>query len=93
MVNQADFEAAAHATAVSHSVLLSPTPDELSRSLVRSPGVRDLTLLGVSNGLTLVPLTTASLAGLKSLTVREVGLQERRPMQDPALSPHALHAL
>jgi hypothetical protein len=52
---------------------------ELTAALVRWPGVRDLTLLAVSDAgvmsgaAQLQPLATASLAGLTSLTVRQVG--------------------
>ncbi|KAG1663801.1 hypothetical protein FOA52_004359 [Chlamydomonas sp. UWO 241] len=47
------------------------TADELKSALLRWPGVRFLALLGVSDASNPVPLATASLTGLKSLTVRE----------------------
>jgi hypothetical protein len=47
----------------------------LRSALLRWPAVRELTLLNVSNAAALVPLSTTTLAGLTSLTVRqEVGL-------------------
>jgi hypothetical protein len=49
------------------------TAEQLESALLRWPGVVDLTLLCVSSASSLVPLATSSLAGLKSLTVREVG--------------------
>jgi hypothetical protein len=48
------------------------TAAELTAVLLRWPSVRDLTLLAVS-GAELAPLATASVAGLTSLTVRQVG--------------------
>jgi hypothetical protein len=56
----------------------------LSRALALFPGVRDLTLLR-SEPSSLAPLTTASLAGLTSLTVREVGLHGRRRNAHPIM--------
>ncbi|KAG1661153.1 hypothetical protein FOA52_002528 [Chlamydomonas sp. UWO 241] len=47
------------------------TAVQLDSALIRWPGVVDLALLCVSSGEALRPLSTASLAGLKSLTVRE----------------------
>jgi hypothetical protein len=47
--------------------------DSLSAALVCWPAVRDLTLLAVSDASELQPLATSSLAGLTSLTVRQVG--------------------
>ncbi|KAG1671133.1 hypothetical protein FOA52_005385 [Chlamydomonas sp. UWO 241] len=44
---------------------------ELARALVRWPRVKDLTLLGVRGGSSLQALSTATLPGLESLTVRE----------------------
>ncbi|KAG1673103.1 hypothetical protein FOA52_013173 [Chlamydomonas sp. UWO 241] len=44
---------------------------DLTSALLRWPGVRDLTLLHVSSATDLTPLSTASLAGLTSLTVRQ----------------------
>ncbi|KAG1664750.1 hypothetical protein FOA52_004758 [Chlamydomonas sp. UWO 241] len=46
---------------------------QLSAALIRWPHVHDLTLMGIT-GASLRPLTTASLAGLTSLTLREAGL-------------------
>jgi hypothetical protein len=45
---------------------------ELTAALARWPSVRDLTLLGVIDASDVQPLATASLAGLTSLTVRQV---------------------
>ncbi|KAG1679526.1 hypothetical protein FOA52_011127 [Chlamydomonas sp. UWO 241] len=45
--------------------------DDLASALLRWPAVRDLTLLNVTGAADLAPLSTASLAGLTSLTVRE----------------------
>ncbi|KAG1656433.1 hypothetical protein FOA52_006975 [Chlamydomonas sp. UWO 241] len=50
--------------------------DALSAALVRWSGMHDLTLLGVSGTADLVPLATASLAGLRRLTMREADLAE-----------------
>ncbi|KAG1679525.1 hypothetical protein FOA52_011126 [Chlamydomonas sp. UWO 241] len=44
---------------------------DLASALLRWPAVRDLTLLNVSDAASLAPLSTASLARLTSLTVRE----------------------
>ncbi|KAG1679521.1 hypothetical protein FOA52_011122 [Chlamydomonas sp. UWO 241] len=44
---------------------------DLAAALRRWPAVRDLTLLNVSGATDLSPLSTATLAGLTSLTVRE----------------------
>ncbi|KAG1670670.1 hypothetical protein FOA52_010945 [Chlamydomonas sp. UWO 241] len=49
---------------------------QLIHALSNWPGVRDLTLLGVSGDSDLQPLATVSLAGLTSLTVRQAGLWE-----------------
>ncbi|KAG1657004.1 hypothetical protein FOA52_012005 [Chlamydomonas sp. UWO 241] len=57
-------------------------PDELSRALLRWPGVSVLALLSVSGASSLAPLATASLAVLKSLTVRE-----RVPLPGPPVAP------
>ncbi|KAG1674836.1 hypothetical protein FOA52_015224 [Chlamydomonas sp. UWO 241] len=50
--------------------------NDLKCALLRWPGVHDLTLLGMQNVASAVaslkPLTTSSLAGLTSLTFREV---------------------
>ncbi|KAG1661155.1 hypothetical protein FOA52_002530 [Chlamydomonas sp. UWO 241] len=48
------------------------TAEQLASALARWPRVAHLTLLGVSSGEALLPFTTASLAGLRTLTVREV---------------------
>jgi hypothetical protein len=45
---------------------------DLKRALLRWPSTRDLTLLNVSSAYVLLPLSTASLARLTSLTVRQV---------------------
>ncbi|KAG1654773.1 hypothetical protein FOA52_008347 [Chlamydomonas sp. UWO 241] len=47
------------------------TADELSRALVRWPGVRDLALLGVCDVVCMLPLSTTSLPRLTRLTIRE----------------------
>ncbi|KAG1671538.1 hypothetical protein FOA52_011258 [Chlamydomonas sp. UWO 241] len=55
-------------------VVASPasfTAAELAIALLNWPAVRDLTLLGVSDASVLASLSTASLAGLTSLTVRQ----------------------
>ncbi|KAG1656424.1 hypothetical protein FOA52_009639 [Chlamydomonas sp. UWO 241] len=44
---------------------------DLASALRRWPAVRDLTLFHVSDATDLAPLSTASLAGLTSLTVRQ----------------------
>jgi hypothetical protein len=60
------------------------SPDSLTAALVRWPAVRDLTLLAVTGAASwhaqasLQPLATASLAGLTSLTVRQVGTTHGR---------------
>jgi hypothetical protein len=54
---------------------------DLASALLRWPAVRELTLLNVGDATTLAPLSTASLAGLTSLTVRqEVGTAMRMGM-------------
>ncbi|KAG1663328.1 hypothetical protein FOA52_004089 [Chlamydomonas sp. UWO 241] len=69
------------------------TPHELAAVLVRWPAVKDLTLvLAVgSSASDLAPLATTTLAGLKSLAVRqaypdEFGAGEHLPALDMALS-------
>jgi hypothetical protein len=52
---------------------------ELSHALVQFPGVRELTLFNVSGSTSLQPLVTASLPGLKRLTLREVGARMLAP--------------
>jgi hypothetical protein len=52
---------------------LGANANQLRSALLRWPGVRDLTLLDVGCAASLAPLSTASLAGLTILTVREVG--------------------
>ncbi|KAG1676123.1 hypothetical protein FOA52_004963 [Chlamydomonas sp. UWO 241] len=47
------------------------TADELSRAMVRWPGVRDLALLGVRGVACMLPLSTTSLPRLTRLTIRE----------------------
>ncbi|KAG1655961.1 hypothetical protein FOA52_005216 [Chlamydomonas sp. UWO 241] len=47
------------------------TAKQLKSALVRWHGIVDLALLGMGDGSDLAPLATASLAGLKSFTVRE----------------------
>jgi hypothetical protein len=47
---------------------------DLTIALLAWPALRHLTLLNVGSGADLAPLSTASLAGLTSLTVREVGI-------------------
>jgi hypothetical protein len=56
----------------------------LSATLVKFPRVHNLTLLRVGSTSDLAPLATTSLAGLKSLTVRQVG-----PMQLRSRPQHA----
>jgi hypothetical protein len=46
---------------------------DLASVLVRWPAVRELTLFNVDSADELAPLSTASLAGLTSLTLRQVG--------------------
>jgi hypothetical protein len=64
---------------VDGSIVAVATPDggatagELRRALACWPAVEDLTLLNVSSASDLAPLATASLDGLTSLTVRQVG--------------------
>jgi hypothetical protein len=63
-------------------VLASPSSGfsaaDLTAALLRSPAVRDLTLLDVSDvAATLQPLTTATLTRLTRLTVREVRQRAR----------------
>jgi hypothetical protein len=48
--------------------------DDLASALLRWSAVRDLTLLNVSDAAALAPLSTATLPGLTSLTVRQVGV-------------------
>jgi hypothetical protein len=48
--------------------------NQLRSALLRWPAVRELTLLNVRDATALAPLSTASLAGLTSLTVRQVGM-------------------
>ncbi|KAG1677325.1 hypothetical protein FOA52_010704 [Chlamydomonas sp. UWO 241] len=63
---------------VDGSIKLVATPSsgfsagQLVCALSRWPGVRDLSLLGGSGASDLAPLATTSLAGLTSLTVRQV---------------------
>ncbi|KAG1679516.1 hypothetical protein FOA52_011117 [Chlamydomonas sp. UWO 241] len=45
--------------------------NDLASALLRWPAIRELTLLNVSSATDLSPLTTATLSGLTSLTVRE----------------------
>jgi hypothetical protein len=47
---------------------------ELTAALKIVPGVRDLSLLGVSNAAVALPLAAATLTRLESLAVREVGV-------------------
>jgi hypothetical protein len=52
--------------------------DDLTHALAtmaRCPGLRDLTLINVSGGSGMQPLATASLAGVTSLTMRQVGVR------------------
>ncbi|KAG1664764.1 hypothetical protein FOA52_013616 [Chlamydomonas sp. UWO 241] len=49
------------------------TAEHLKSALVRWPNATHLALLGVSSAADLAPLTTASLAGLTSLTIRKDG--------------------
>jgi hypothetical protein len=49
------------------------SPDALTAALLRWPAVHHLTLLAVGGASDLAPLATASLSGLTSLTVRQVG--------------------
>ncbi|KAG1654147.1 hypothetical protein FOA52_006694 [Chlamydomonas sp. UWO 241] len=69
-------------------VVVSPSAgcsgDELALALTRWPCVRHLTLLNVSGASDLAPLSTASLAGLASLTVREAAHAEAWDMQAPS---------
>ncbi|KAG1653894.1 hypothetical protein FOA52_013777 [Chlamydomonas sp. UWO 241] len=65
MCSQVDASIEVVASPVSGS-----SPDALSAALVRWSGMHDLTLLAVKDA-DLVPLATASLAGLTSLTVRQ----------------------
>ncbi|KAG1669967.1 hypothetical protein FOA52_016228 [Chlamydomonas sp. UWO 241] len=51
---------------------LGANANQLRSVLLRWPGVRDLTLLDVGSASSLAPLSTASLAGLTTLTVREL---------------------
>jgi hypothetical protein len=57
-------------------VVVSPacgaSPNELASALLRWPAVVDLTLINVGRASDLAPLSTASLAGLRSLAVRTV---------------------
>jgi hypothetical protein len=46
---------------------------QLSHALAMWPGVKHLTLLGMSDERDLQPLATTAVAGLRSLTIREVG--------------------
>ncbi|KAG1664030.1 hypothetical protein FOA52_010449 [Chlamydomonas sp. UWO 241] len=68
-------------------VVVSPSAgcssDELALTLTRWPCVRHLTRLNVSGASDLAPLSTASLAGLASLTVREAAHAEAWDMQVP----------
>ncbi|KAG1663330.1 hypothetical protein FOA52_004091 [Chlamydomonas sp. UWO 241] len=79
-------------------VLASPAagfyPDDLAAALVRWPAVKDLTLVLVvgSSASDLAPLATTTLAGLKSLAVRQAyaldkfGAHEHLPALEMALS-------
>ncbi|KAG1663329.1 hypothetical protein FOA52_004090 [Chlamydomonas sp. UWO 241] len=70
------------------------SPDDLAAALMRWPTVKDLTLVLVvgSSASDLAPLATTTLAGLKSLAVRQAyaldkfGTQEHLPALDMALS-------
>jgi hypothetical protein len=66
--------------AVEVHVVTSPSSGayDLAAALLRWPAMRELTLLNVSVATDLAPLSTASLAGLTSLTVREVGGMDER---------------
>jgi hypothetical protein len=78
------------------------SPEELIAALVKCPRVHDLTLLHVASTSELAPLATTSLAGLKSLTVRQVGTwrmgawahvdRHGRPMQLSCSLPAAVDA-
>jgi hypothetical protein len=69
--------------------------NDLRSALLRWPAVRDLTLLNVIDTTDLSPLSTATIAGLTSLTVREVGGEGAMRMgahhactrADPSLKP------
>jgi hypothetical protein len=82
--------------------------NQLRSALLRWPAVRELTLLNVRDAAALAPLSMASLAGLTSLTVRQVGMDRHawlhgahphaRMARAPSLSPapshaHGLHGL
>jgi hypothetical protein len=56
------------------SAPLGASFDELASALVRWHGIEDLFLLNVINASDLAPLSTASLAGLTRLVVRQVGI-------------------
>jgi hypothetical protein len=73
--------------------------NQLRSALLRWPAVRELSLLNVSDATALAPLSTASLAGLTSLTVSEkVGTAMRAPcahgtaMRAPPLGAHPMRA-
>ncbi|KAG1662176.1 hypothetical protein FOA52_006396 [Chlamydomonas sp. UWO 241] len=65
------------------------SPDALIAALVRWSEMRDMTLFAVWGADDLVPLATASLAGLTSLTVREAP----QPDADTPVPVPALHML
>ena len=71
------------------------SPDSLTHALSTWPAVRDLTLLAVRYTSDLVPLATTSVAGLTSLTVRQVGCTRmgawHRMHGTPMLRMHATH--